>query len=157
MTALFVSFSFFKEWEWLRYSRGSQSTWAAFDFRNAIGVFADQLAFRFRACRFLAFPVAFWFFTDWFAFWFRCLTVGNAMGLLAYSNTFWAVEHFTAFVWAFYLALWFFTLNVADSILWLSAWCVASWGFADWIADSGAMWVIALPRALGMALLNCLY
>jgi hypothetical protein len=121
LTALFISFSFFKEWEWLSNSGSSQSTWAALNFRYAIGVFADQLAFRLRACRLLTFPITFWFLTDWLAFWLRCLAMSNAMGLLAYSNTFRAVEHFTAFVWAFYFAFGFLTFYIADSVLRLCA------------------------------------
>jgi len=93
----------------------------------------------------VAFPIALGFFTDWLAFWLGCLTMGNAMGLFADSNTFWAIEHFATFIWAFDFAFRFLAFNVTDSVLWLGTGSMAFWGFANWIADCGAMRVIALP------------
>ena len=93
----------------------------------------------------MAFPVTFWFFAYWFAFGFRCLAVSNAMGLFAYSNTFGAVKHFTSFIGTFNFTFGFFAFDVADCVFGFSAGSVAFWGFANWVANSGAMWVVTFP------------
>jgi hypothetical protein len=51
----------------------------------------------------VAFPVAAGFLADGFAFGFRSLAVGDAVGLLANSHAFRAVEEFAAFIRAFNL------------------------------------------------------
>jgi hypothetical protein len=73
LAARFISFSFFKEGEWLSNFRGTECTWATFNFRDTVRVFANKFALGFRASGFMTFPVTFGFFADWFAFWFRCL------------------------------------------------------------------------------------
>ena len=93
----------------------------------------------------MAFPVASGFLADSLAFWLRGLAMGNAVGLLADSYALGAVEHLTSLVWAFDLAFGLLALNVADSVSGFSAGGVALGGFADWIADGWAVWVVALP------------
>jgi len=93
----------------------------------------------------MTFPIAFRFFAHWFTLGLGSLAVSYAMRLFADSNTFWAIKHFTSFIWAFNFAFWFFAFNIADSVLWFGTAGVAFWGLADWIADSWAMWVIAFP------------
>jgi hypothetical protein len=64
----------------------------------------------------MTFPVALGLFTDSLAFRLRSLAVSDTMRLLANSDTFWAVEHFTPFVRAFNFTLRFFTFYIANSI-----------------------------------------
>jgi len=108
LAALALLFSFFEERERLSNSRGSESARAAFDFRNAIGIFADKFAFGFGAIWLVAFPIAFGFFANRFAFGFRSLAMSDAMGLFANSYAFRAVEHFATFIWAFNLKFFMF-------------------------------------------------
>jgi hypothetical protein len=68
----------------------------------------------------MTFPITFGFFTDWFTFRLRGLTVSNTMRRLADSDTFRTVEHFTTFVWAFNLTFRFFTFYITNGILRLS-------------------------------------
>jgi len=114
--AVFVSFSFLKEWERLSNARSTHSALAAFNFRNAIGIFANKFALGFGAVGFMAFPVAFRFFADRLAFWFRSLAVGDAVRLFANSNALGAVKHFTTFVGAFDFTFRFFAFNIANSV-----------------------------------------
>ena len=116
LTALVLFFSFFKERERLSNSGSSQSARAAFNFRNAVGVFTNKFAFGFRAIGFVAFPVAFGFFANWLTFWLGSLAMSNAMGLFADSYAFRAVKHFTTFIRAFNFAFGFFAFDVANGV-----------------------------------------
>ena len=145
LAAFVLFFGFLEEGEWLSDFGGSKSAWAAFNFRNAVGVFTNEFALRFGAGGFVAFPVTFGFFTNWFTFWFRGLAMSNAMGLFADSDALGAVEHFTSLIGAFNFTFGFFAFNIADSVFGFGAGSMALGGFADWVANSGAMWVIALP------------
>jgi hypothetical protein len=138
-------FSFFEEGEWLGNFGCSKCTRATFDFRDTIGVFTNKFALRFRASGFMAFPVTFRFFTDWFTFWFGCLAMSNAMGLFADCNTFWAVEHFTSLIRAFNFTFGFFAFDVANGVFGFGTGSVALGGFANWVANGGAMWVVTFP------------
>jgi hypothetical protein len=120
LTTLFILFGFLKDREWCINSWSTKSARTALNFRCAVRIFADQFTLGFGASWFFTFPIAFWFFANWFAFRFWCLAMCHAVGLFANSDTFWAVEHFTSFIWAFYFTFWFFTFNIADSILWFS-------------------------------------
>ena len=93
----------------------------------------------------MAFPVTFRFFANGFAFWFGGLAMSNAMGLFADSDTFRTVKHFTSFIGAFNFAFGFFTFDVANGIFGFSAGSVAFWGFANWVANSGTVWIITFP------------
>ena len=116
LTAVLVCLSFLKEWERLSNTRSSKSTWATFDLRYTVGILAHQLAFWFRAVWFMTFPVTFGFFTNWFALRFGCLAVSHAMRLFADCDALRAVKHFTSFIWAFDLALRFFTFHIANCV-----------------------------------------
>ncbi len=117
LTTVFISFSFFEEGEGLSDTGESHGARAAFNFRHAVGVFTNKFTLGFRAVGLVAFPVASGLFTNGFALRFRSLTVGNAVGLLADSNTLGAVELFTAFIRALDLALRFLAFYVANGIL----------------------------------------
>ncbi len=145
LAAIILLFSFFEEGERLSNSRSSQSARAAFNFRNAIRIFANKFALGFGAVRFVAFPVAFRFFADRFAFRLGSLAMGNAMRLFADSYAFWAVKHFTAFIRAFDFTFGFFAFDVANCVFGFGARSVAFRRFADGVANSGAMGVIAFP------------
>ena len=93
----------------------------------------------------MAFPVTFRFFADWFTFGFRGLAMSNAMGLFAYSNTFWAVKHFTSLIRAFNFTFGFFAFDVTDCVFGFGARSMALRGFANWVANGGAMWVVTFP------------
>ena len=125
--------------------RSSHGTWAAVNLGDTVGVFANKFALGFRASGFVAFPVTFGFFADWFTFGFGCLAMSNAMGLFADSNTFWAVKHFTSLIRAFNFTFGFFAFDVANSVFGFSTGSVALRGFANWVANSGAMWVVTFP------------
>ena len=125
--------------------RSSHGTRTAINLRDTVRVFTNKFTLGFRASGFMTFPVTFRFFANWFAFWFRCLTVSNAMGLFADSNALGAVEHFTSLIRAFNFTFGFFAFNIADSVFGFSAGSVALRGFADWVANSGAMWVVTFP------------
>ena len=101
--AILVSFSSLEEGERLRDISSSHSARAAFDFRDAVGVLADEFALGLGAGRLVALPVAAGFLADGLAFGFRGLAVGDAVGLLANSHAFRAVEKFAAFIRAFNL------------------------------------------------------
>lgn len=76
MTAGWVFFSFLEEEDGgLSQSRAIAST--AGNLRLAVGIFANQLAFRFGAFGLGAFPVTSWFFTNSLAFRFGCLFIIN--------------------------------------------------------------------------------
>jgi len=100
----------------------------------------------------VAFPVTFWFFADGFAFWLRSLAMSYTMRSFANSDAFRTIEHFTSFIRAFDFTFWLFTLDIANGIFWFSARSVALGRLANWIAYSWAVRVVALPRALWMAL-----
>ena len=125
--------------------RSTHGTRAAINLGDTVGVFANKFALGFRASGFMAFPVTFWFFTDWFAFWFRGLAMSNAMGLFADSDALGAVKHFTSLIGAFNFTFGFFTFDVANGIFGFSAGSVAFWGFANWVANSGTVWIITFP------------
>ena len=93
----------------------------------------------------MAFPVTFGFFANWFAFWFRSLAMCNAMGLFADSDALGAVEHFTSLIRAFNFTFGFFAFDVANSVFGFSTGSVALRGFANWVANGGAMWVVTFP------------
>ena len=109
-------FSFFEEGEWLSNLGCTKCTRAAFNFGDTVGVFANKFALGFRASGFVAFPVTFRFFANWFAFRFRCLAVSNAMGLFADSNALGAVEHFTSLIRAFNFTFGFFAFDVTNGV-----------------------------------------
>ena len=111
-----IRLRFLKEGERLSNSRRSHVALAALDFRNAIRIFANKLAFGLRTVRLMAFPIAFRFFADRLAFWLRSLAVSNAMRLFAYCYALRAVEHFAAFIRTFDFAFWFFAFDVADCV-----------------------------------------
>ena len=96
--------------------RSSHGTRTAINLRYTVRVFANKFALRFRAGGFVAFPVTFRFFADWFAFGFRGLAMCNAMGLFADSNALGAVEHFTSLIRAFNFTFGFFAFDVADCV-----------------------------------------
>jgi len=76
LTASWVFFSFLEEEDGgLSQSRAIAST--AGNLRLAVGIFTNQLAFRFGAFGLGAFPVTSWFFTDSFAFRFGRLWFTN--------------------------------------------------------------------------------
>jgi hypothetical protein len=145
LTALILFFSFFEEGERLSNSRSSQSAWAALNFRNAIRIFANKFAFGFGAVGFVAFPIAFGFFANRFTFWFRSLAMSNAMRLFANSYALRAIKHFASFIRAFDFTFWFFAFDVANCVFRLGAGSMALRRFADWIANSRAMGIIAFP------------
>jgi len=89
---------------------------AAFQLRSTGGVFANQFTFGFGAFGFVAFPVASGFFTNGFAFGFGDLTMGNAMGGFANSDTFRTIFHFTSLIGAHDLTVRSFTFNVANCV-----------------------------------------
>ena len=89
--------------------------------RRAVRVLTHQLALRHRADRFVALPVASWFFADCLALRFRCLAVGHAVGLRADGDALRAVEGGAALIWALDGAFWLFALDVADSVARFSA------------------------------------
>jgi hypothetical protein len=151
-TTFLIILSFLKERERLSNSRSTHSTRAAFNLRNTIRVLTDKLALRLRASWLMTFPITSRLFTYSFTFRFRCLAVSDAMRLLANSNTFWAIKHFTSLVRTFNFALRLFTLYIADRVSWFRTACVAFGWFAYWIANCRAVRVIAFPRALWMAL-----
>ena len=95
---------------------GTKCTGAAFNLGDTVGVFTNKFTLRLGAGGFVAFPVTFRFFADWFAFGFRCLTVSNAMGLFAYGNTLGAVEHFTSLIRAFNFTFGFFAFDVTNCV-----------------------------------------
>ena len=143
--ASFISFGFFEEGEWLSNLRGTCCARTAIYLWYAVGIFAYKLTFGFRACGFMAFPVTFWFFADRFTFGLRGLAVSNAMGLFADSDALGAVEHFTSLIWAFNFTFGFFAFNVTDCVFGFGTAGVALGGFANWVANSGAMWVVTFP------------
>ncbi len=89
---IFVLFSFLEEGEGLINSGSSHCAGAAFNLRYAVGVFANQLALRFGALRFVTFPVTLGFLTDGFTLRLRGLTVSNTVGLLAHCHALRAVK-----------------------------------------------------------------
>ena len=97
-------------------SGSSQSARAAFNFRNAVRIFANKFAFGFGAVGLVAFPVAFRFFANRFAFRLGSLAMSNAVRLFADSYAFRAVKHFTAFIRAFDFAFGFFAFDVANCV-----------------------------------------
>jgi len=104
---------------------------AAFYFRSAVWIFANQFTFWLRAAGFFAFPITFRLLADGFTFGFRGLTVSYAVRLFADSYTFWAVVLFAAFVGAFNFAGGFFAFYIADGVLWLCAARMAFWWLAN--------------------------
>jgi hypothetical protein len=121
LAALFVGFSLLEEGEGLRNSRGSHSARAAFNFRNAIGIFTDQFTFGLRAVRLVAFPIASGLFANRLAFRLGSLAVSNTVRLLANSDALRAVEHFTSFIGALNFTFRLFTLYVANGVFRFSA------------------------------------
>jgi hypothetical protein len=100
----------------------------------------------------MAFPIAFRFFADSLTFWFRGLAVGYTVRLFANRDALRAVEHFAAFIRAFYLADWLFTFDVTYCVFWFSAGCMTFRRLTYGITDCRAVRVIAFPCALRMAL-----
>ena len=145
MAAILISFSFFKEWERLRDSRSSHSTGAAFDFRNAVGVFAYELALGFRAVRLVAFPITLGFLAYRFAFRFGCLAVSHTVRLLTNSDTFRAVHQFTSFIRAFDFTFGLFAFDIANSVFRLSTGGVAFRGLAYGITNGRTVGVVTFP------------
>ena len=145
LAAVLVSFSFLEEGEGLRNSRSSHSAGAALNFRHAVGVFADKFALGLGAGRLVALPVTLGFLADGFTLGLGSLAVGDAMGLLADGDALGAVEHFAAFIRAFNFALRLLALDVANGVLGFGAGSMAFRRFADGVANSGAVGVVALP------------
>ena len=77
--------------------------------------------------------------------------MGHAVRLLADSDTFGAVEGGASLVRALDLALRLLALDVTYCVLGLGAGGVASRRLTHRLADSGALWVIALPGAFWVA------
>ena len=152
MAALILLFSFLKERERLRNSRGSESARAALYFRNTIRIFANKLAFGLGAVRLMAFPIAFRFFANRLAFGLGSLAMSNAMRLFADSYALRAVEHLATFVRAFDFTFRFFAFDIANCVFRFGTGSMAFRRLADWIADCRAMRIVAFPGALGMAL-----
>jgi len=152
LAALVLLFSFFKERERLSNSGCSKRARAALNFRNAIGIFANKFAFGLGAVGFVAFPIAFRFFAYRFAFWFRSLAMSYAMRLFANSYALRAIKHFASFIRAFDFTFWFFAFDVANCVFRLGTGSMALRRFADWIANSRAMRIVAFPGALRVAL-----
>jgi hypothetical protein len=100
----------------------------------------------------VTFPVALGFFTNCLTFGLGSLAVCHAVRSLADSDALGAVEHFASFVRALDFAFRFFALDVANGVFGFGARSVTFWWFADGVADGGAVGIVALPRALGMAL-----
>ena len=98
-----ITFRFFKEREWCRDSRLAHRTRATINFWNAIWVFTHQFTFWLWAVGFVAFPITSGLLAHRLAFRLGGLAVSHTMWLLAYRNTFWAIKHFTSFIWAFNL------------------------------------------------------
>jgi hypothetical protein len=145
LATFILFFSFFKEGERLSNSGSTSGTRAAFNLWGTIGILTNQFTFRFRACRFMAFPVTFRFLAYRFTFGFRGLAMSNTMRLFADCYAFGAVEHFATFIRAFNFTVWFFAFNVANSVLWFSAGSVAFRRFANWVANSGTMRIVTFP------------
>jgi len=101
----------------LGHSGSSHGARAALNFRHAIRVFANQLAFGLRAVGFVALPVASGLFTNWLAFGLRSLAMSYAVGLLANCDAFRAVEHFATFVGALNFTFGFLAFYITNSIL----------------------------------------
>jgi hypothetical protein len=156
LAALVLFFSFLEERKRLSNSGSSKSAGATFDFRNAIGIFANQFAFRLGTVGFVTFPIAFGFFAYGFTFGFGSLAMSYAMRLFANSNTLRAIKHFTSFIGTFNFAFWFFAFNIANCVFRFSARSVAFRRFANRIANSWAVGIIAFPGALRMALFKLL-
>jgi hypothetical protein len=116
LATIFISLSFLKERERLSNSGSAYRARAALNFWHTIRIFANKLTFRLRAGRFVTFPIAFRFFANRLAFRLRCLTMSNAMRLLANSNAFGAIEHFASFIGTFDFTFWFFAFNIANRI-----------------------------------------
>jgi hypothetical protein len=64
----------------------------------------------------VALPVALGFFTDGLAFRFRSLAVGDAVGLLADSDTLGAVKQFASFVRALDFTLGLLAFHIANCV-----------------------------------------
>jgi len=120
-TTVRILLSFLKERERTGCSCSSSIALAAFNFRRAIWIFADQLAFWFRAIWFVTFPVTLGLFTDGLALRLRCLAMCHAMWSFADCYTFWAVKHLASFVWALDFTFRLLAFHVADGVLRLSA------------------------------------
>ena len=116
LTTLLISFRFLKKRKRLINNRHSICTRTTFNLWCTIWIFTYQLAFGFWALRFMAFPIAFRFFTHRFTFWFWCLTMCNTMWLFTHSNTFRTISSFASFIRAFDFAFWFFAFNIANCI-----------------------------------------
>ncbi len=152
LAAVLVGLGFLEEGEGLGHSGSSEGTRAAFNFGDAVGVLADQLALGFGAVGLVALPVAFGFLADGFTFRLGSLAVSDAVGLLADGDALGAVEHLAAFVGAFNFTLGLFAFYIADSVLGFGAGSVALGRLADWVANGGAVRVVAFPGTLRMAL-----
>ena len=68
------------------------------------------------------------------------------------SLAFWAVILFAQVLWASNGASWLLAVNIALGAREFLALHLALWSGADWVADSRAGWIIALPLALWVAL-----
>jgi hypothetical protein len=101
----------------------------------------------------MAFPITSWLFTYRLTFWFWCLAMSDAMRLLAHRHAFRTIEHFASFIRAFNFTFRFLTFHVANCIFRFSTRSMAFWGFADWITNSWAMWIVTFPGTLRMALI----
>jgi hypothetical protein len=120
LTTLLIPFRFLKKRKRLTNNRHSIGTRTTLNLWCTIWIFANQLTFRFRALWFMAFPIAFRFFTHRFTFGFRCLTMCNTMWLFTYSNAFRAISSFASFIRAFNFAFRFFTFHIANCVFGLS-------------------------------------
>lgn len=68
------------------------------------------------------------------------------------SLAFWAVILLAQVLWASDRASWLLAVNIAFRAREFLALHLALWSGADWVADSRARWIIALPLALWVAL-----
>ena len=128
--------------------RSSHGAGAAVDFRNAVGVLADEFTFGLGAVGLVAFPVASGLLAYRLTFRLGSLAVGDAVRLFADGDALGAVEHLAAFIRAFNFTFRFLAFDIANGVLGLSARSVALRRLAHWVANSRAVRIVTLPRAL---------
>jgi len=95
------------------------------------------------------------FFADWRAFWIRSSAGCVALRRSANSFTLRAACLFASVLGASNRAGWAFAVNGALCARSLFASHFALGTSANWVADSRAGWIIALPLALRVALISC--
>jgi hypothetical protein len=122
--------------------------------RCAVWVLAYELALRLWAHWLLALPVAFRLFTNRFTYRSRRFAARQTVRLVAYHNALRTLRVAASLARTLVLAHRLLTFDIAESVGWLSAGSVALGWLAYRLTNSRALWIIALPRALGTALLE---